>query len=141
MIRKPVVYKRKLKGILSLLFFSAILFLGVVSVSFAFWWFLKNNTYVRSPLAKLVSGKSTYSLTNKIQSLCEASHINCTHIVIQTDNTVQVTIDTDEQVIFSLQKDLASQFTSLQLTIGHLTIEGKRFHRLDFRFDRPVIEY
>jgi len=45
------------------------------------------------------------------------------------------------QVFLSTQKDLSQEIASLQLTIAHLTIEGKSFSRLDFRFDRPIISF
>ena len=59
------------------------------------------------------------------------------------DGTTAVSflVGTNEQVIVSLQKDLTLQIASLQLTIAHLTIEGKQFKQLDFRFDKPVLTF
>lgn len=44
-----------------------------------------------------------------------------------------------EEIILSSQKNIDVQISSLQLILSRLTIEGKRFSRLDFRFDKPVI--
>ncbi len=44
-------------------------------------------------------------------------------------------------VIFSQNKDIEKQISSLQLILSRLTIEGKRFKSLDFRFDKPVLVF
>lgn len=44
-------------------------------------------------------------------------------------------------VLLSPDKDLAVQIASLQRITSQLTIEGKHFTRLDFRFDKPVIVF
>lgn len=117
------------------------IFLGVFGICFGIWIVVKNHIPLTSPLARVLLEKNITTQTNKIQMLCIQDHLNCTNIVINPDITATVTIDTDEQVLFCLQKDLIQQFSSLQVTEQHLTIEGKRFHRLDFRFDNPVISY
>ncbi len=141
MVRKTILFKRKLNGWLPVFLFLVLLFLGVFGACMGGWFLLHGQTHVQSPLAKMVLGKNTYTISTRIQSLCVSTHINCATIAVENNGTATITIDTDEQVILSLQKDLSKQFASLQLTIGHLTIEGKRFHRLDFRFDNPVISY
>ena len=45
------------------------------------------------------------------------------------------------QVIMSSKKELAVQISSLQLMLSRLTIEGKRIKSLDFRFDKPIINF
>lgn len=42
-------------------------------------------------------------------------------------------------VIFSSEKDLFAQVSSLQFILSRLTMEGKLFSQLDLRFDKPVI--
>ncbi len=95
---------------------------------------------MQSPLAKSLTGNNTFSIAAHMEDLCVKYTIHCTNINIQND-TATVSLDPGEQVLFSLHRDVSKQFASLQLTIGHLTIEGKRFSRLDFRFDNPVITY
>ena len=55
-------------------------------------------------------------------------------------STITMTVGSGT-VILTTSKDIAQQIDSLQLTIRQLTMEGKEFHRLDFRYDKPVISY
>jgi len=50
-----------------------------------------------------------------------------------------VELEDGSEVIFSSSKDSAYQLSSLQLILSRFTIEGKRFSRLDLRFDNPII--
>ena len=45
------------------------------------------------------------------------------------------------QVILSLKKDIEKQITSLQPILKQLTIEGKKFNRIEFRFDKTLVVY
>ena len=54
-------------------------------------------------------------------------------------NTWQITLNGNEQVIISTNKDISQQIASLQLITTRLTMEGKRFSRLDLRYDQPVL--
>ena len=46
-----------------------------------------------------------------------------------------------EEVFIAPSKNLELQISSLQLILSRLTIEGKKFSRLDFRFDKPVVSF
>lgn len=43
------------------------------------------------------------------------------------------------EVTLNAKKDLYAQLSSLQVILVRLTMEGKKFERLDVRFDRPII--
>ncbi len=43
------------------------------------------------------------------------------------------------EVTISTKKELNPQLSSLQVILVRLTMEGKKFKRLDVRFDRPII--
>lgn len=45
----------------------------------------------------------------------------------------------DNGVIYLSEEKYAEELPSLQLIISQLTMEGKRFKRLDLRFERPII--
>lgn len=139
MVHKTTVFKRKFSAFLPLFLIGILLSGGVFGICMGLWFFFSSHPALVSPLGKTSVARDT--VRTKIQNHCGQNHLNCTAIMLNTDNTATITIDTDETVIFSLQKDLTAQFSSLQLTISHLTIEGKRFRRLDFRFDNPVISY
>lgn len=57
------------------------------------------------------------------------------------DNSYIIVLANDAEALFSSKKDAEVQVSSLQLVINRLTIEGKSFKRLDFRFDKPVIVF
>jgi len=45
------------------------------------------------------------------------------------------------QVVLSLKKNIEKQIASLQPILKQLTIDGKKFNRIDFRFDKPLVVY
>lgn len=61
--------------------------------------------------------------------------------VISQNGDIVVTLNDDIQVLFSPDKDFSQQIDSLQVTMDHLTIEGKRIARVDVRFERPVVTF
>ncbi|HET9947069.1 MAG TPA: hypothetical protein VFQ63_03330, partial [Patescibacteria group bacterium] len=64
----------------------------------------------------------------------------CSNIQLGSDDSATFDVD-GKTIIISLNKDIEQQVSSLQLTIRELTMEGKEFHRLDFRYDKPVITF
>ncbi|MBF8249943.1 MAG: hypothetical protein HW400_544 [Candidatus Levybacteria bacterium] len=57
------------------------------------------------------------------------------------DNTYLVNISNNRQVRFSADKDINQQVSSLQKILIQLTIEGKSFKNIDFRFEEPIISF
>lgn len=49
------------------------------------------------------------------------------------------TIVDNGEVTITLKKSLSTQLSSLQVILVRLTMEGKKFKRLDMRYDRPII--
>ncbi|GIW61597.1 MAG: hypothetical protein KatS3mg089_0449 [Patescibacteria group bacterium] len=43
------------------------------------------------------------------------------------------------EVVLTSRKDLIPQLSSLQVIYSRLTMEGKKFRRLDMRYDKPII--
>ncbi len=84
---------------------------------------------------------SPNTLKAQIAELLDKNALQYQSIDIQRDSSVLVIMQNNAQVFLSTQKDLSQEIASLQLTIAHLTIEGKSFSRLDFRFDRPIISF
>jgi cell division septal protein FtsQ len=56
-----------------------------------------------------------------------------------SDGAYTISLSDGSEVIFSSQKDMVLQISSLQFILSRLTMEGKLFKRLDLRFDKPVI--
>lgn len=44
-------------------------------------------------------------------------------------------------VIFSSEKDLFAQVSSLQFILSRLTMEGRTFSRLDLQFEKPIVVF
>ena len=59
--------------------------------------------------------------------------------VIASSSSYTVRLKDGGIVIFSAQKSITSQISSLQFIHSRLTMEGRSFKRLDLRFDKPVI--
>jgi cell division septal protein FtsQ len=50
-------------------------------------------------------------------------------------------IDSQQHLIFTLEKDILRQLASLQLILQKAKINGREIKTIDLRFDKPVIEY
>lgn len=138
--RKSKNRKKKVVRIVALVLLAA-------SVSIASGYFFavqkKQEKTVISPLAREVLGKSAFdddSDTSYIKEKLSKIDIDLTSIVA-SGSSYRLLLKDGEEVIFSSQKSLDSQISSLQFITLHLTMEGRRFHRLDLRFDKPVIVF
>jgi hypothetical protein len=61
--------------------------------------------------------------------------------IIQESNYYLINIQNNGQVKISQDKDIVEQITSLQRILRELTIEGKPFKSIDFRFSEPIISF
>lgn len=111
----------------------------VCIIVFAF--FVSQGAKILSPVVLGQQTQSSDAQIGQIKDFCQQNHINC-QSVEQTDNkTIQITLDNNARVFFSTEKDLSSQLASLQEVITQLTIKGKQFKKLDFRFDNVVVSF
>lgn len=76
----------------------------------------------------------------KIVELLQNHNVLYKEVTINGEEAT-VTLQNGAVAILDTKKDMEKQITSLQLTIADLTIEGKQFQRLDFRFERPVVTF
>lgn len=106
------------------------------------YFFGKNllaNINITSPLSQKSPNSNSSDLTlSQVKSFCDSKKIPCKNIT-QNSDTITITLDNDSIILLSLKKDIKSQLTSLQATLSDLTIEGKQFKVLDFRFEKPFI--
>src|SRR5258706_6517709 len=118
---------------------TSIFFILLVQISQSF---PQRPSIVLSPLGMVHKNTSSpNTLKAQIAELLDKNALQYQSIDIQRDSSVLVIMQNNAQVFLSTQKDLSQEIASLQLTIAHLTIEGKSFSRLDFRFDRPIISF
>lgn len=78
-------------------------------------------------------------MKQNIKKALNTSKISFSDIRIASDGAVLVQLTDNGAVIFSKGKDIGQQVASLQFILNQLTMEGKRFSRLDLRFDKPII--
>jgi hypothetical protein len=65
--------------------------------------------------------------------------LNIVTIDINGDHMVGLKLK-DRQIVFSLEKDIQSQIYQLEAVIKNFKIQGKNFKKLDFRFEKPIVE-
>lgn len=61
---------------------------------------------------------------------------------VASDSAVLVQLAGDNTyVLFSQNKDVSAQVSSLQIILNKLTIEGRKAQKIDLRFGDPVVVY
>lgn len=105
--------------------------------------FLRKTPYI-SPLPTMpASSKPTVqaiTFQDKLIKRLQSANISFSTLSASSDGSL--IIDKDEaEIVFDPTADLDRQVTSLQLILTRLTIEGRRFTRLDLRFDNPIIVF
>jgi hypothetical protein len=122
-----------------------ILYIGVIILISAGSFFLYPILFPKPLFVSPLS--NTFTLNSVSQSdagigsfkaLLKEKRVDFTKI-ITSESSYTVNLKEGSEVIFSKQKDLQLQFSSLQFILSRLTMEGKQFSRLDLRFDKPVI--
>lgn len=135
----PKKHKRRAKVFLNKLY----IILGVLIILFIIMglWSMKKPLYISPfPLSgasflKIISSNST---KQTIESLLK-SHAIVYSSINEDQNKYIVYLQNGEKVLFDAQKPIDTQISSLQLLLSRLTIEGKHFETLDFRYNKPVI--
>ena len=115
----------------------------VLTLLSLFGYYLARHTIFKSaafvsPLPLDVFVDKSDSDTKRLEDLLRKNNVQFV-TVSSSDASILVTLSSGEEILFSSQKNLELQISSLQLILSRLTIEGKKFTRLDFRFDKPVI--
>lgn len=87
-----------------------------------------------SPLGKINADKLY------VEKVLKKNNILFSQISL-SDNFYLITIQNNGQVRLSQNKDIDKQIASLQRIIRELTIEGKTFKSIDFRFENPIISF
>ena len=126
-----LIQKKKIAIFIFLLGF----FLSFLSLFLSFF----KNALFKEPLQTPIS-KYKNSVVQDLEINLKKKNIQYQKISPGSDRSSSVYLKGGGLVIFSFKKDISSQISSLQLILSRLTIEGKRLKKLDFRFDKPVIE-
>ena len=117
-------------------FFAYIFLLGILGASA----FLLNAFIVsRSPLYISPLGKTNVDLAN-VERLLKENKIIFSQVTL-LDYSYLIGIPGNGQVRLSQNKDIEKQVSSLQRILIQLTIEGKPFKSIDFRFSEPIVSF
>jgi hypothetical protein len=86
-------------------------------------------------------GKSSDTTDAKgtIEKFLKQHTISYTSITVSSSHAYEVQLEDGGTIFLTSDRDLSEQLSSLQAILSRLTMEGKRFLRLDMRYDRPVI--
>jgi hypothetical protein len=133
MQRRPKGRQSKKKRLLILVLLA--IFLTALSILLFLSHLTKKTLYI-SPVTKDSSQEA-----KKIETLLIDVQIAFASISLQADSSYLVMLEDGGEVIISLKKDIKKQIASLQPILKQLTIEGRKFNRIDFRFDKPLVVY
>ncbi len=140
--RRRKLYGKK-KYILAALFIFLVIPAAIISYTL-----LSNSTrpLFISPLPFLKeitmsASSNSEAVKDKIAAELAKKHLAYTRIDTVAENSYSIQLSDGPLIIITQNKDISSQITSLQVIYNRLTMEGKRFKKLDLRFSKPVITF
>lgn len=117
-------------------FTAYILLLGLLG---ACGFFLNTFLISRRPLFISPIVKIKVDLAD-VEKILKQNKIIFSNVALSGDSYL-VDIQNNGQVRLSWNKNIDKQISSLQKILRELTIEGKRFKSMDFRFSEPIIAF
>ena len=106
-----------------------------------FFIFLINSLFLlQKPLFINPMGEDNIS-AKQVERLFREKNILFSHVLVLSDSSYSVSIPNNGLVRLSSQKNINKQMSSLQRILRELTIEGKQFKIIDFRFEEPIISF
>lgn len=90
---------------------------------------------------EIVSPLASPTAQDYLAKLLEEKQITLKIPLKTKKGMIEASLKNGPLVIFTSQKDLESQVTSLQIILERFKIEGRKVRKIDFRFDKPVISY
>lgn len=147
MLHRKKLPKRKLKNYVytTIRYFVFAIILFCISLGVLALFFTPRQTII-SPVSYAFSqfvkhfNNTDEAVIIKVKEALQKNHLSYTSISVDNEDVI-IALENGEEVILSKTKDIDVQIASLQLTISHLTIEGKHISRIDLRFDRPVVVF
>ncbi len=121
-------FKKKITG-----YFFLLIVLGFASFYFYSIISSKNPLFI-SPL-----GKQNLN-TQSVEKLLKSNKILFSSVSL-SGLTYIIKLQSNTEVKLSSQKDIGRQISSLQRILRELTIVGKPFKGIDFRFNEPIISF
>lgn len=145
-------FKREFYKKIPYLFFSLLLLCAFAFIIFYFSkTFISKHNFFISPLARnkntnnianIKEGSIEDSLYNqRFQALLIRNSISFLKVDVASDSSYIIFLKDNGEVHMDSKKNLQPQISSLQLILSRLTIEGKKFKKLDLRYELPIIEF
>jgi len=114
----------------------------LVSSNFSFEGLLGGLTSSLSPRTSTSSAVRDLSPEDKIRALIQEEHLLEIASVTKTpQGDFEVKSKSGQLIIFSQEKNLEEQVSTLQNLLAKAKIEGKGLKKADFRFSKIVVEY
>ncbi len=135
-LRNPTKRERRLLAKFKLGSLLVILGLSMMAGSLFYLRYLEQLPKPISPLSK---NQVTSNLS--IEKKLKEKKISFVSIETSKDLSYKIVLNSKSEVIIDPNKNIDQQLSSLQLIITQLKIEGKAFHRLDFRYQKPIIAF
>ena len=138
MIFKKTVTKREKKNQArkKLVFLLIFVSLIVINITLIYKAFIEKPKPIINPL----SANQTSS-TKVIEQKLKENKIEFETLTTEEDLNYLIKLKDGGEVVLDPSKDLDEQFSSLQLILSQLKIEGKALKRLDFTFEKPIITF
>lgn len=136
--KNSMLKKRRRKNKFLRVFIFPIAAFGIFSAYYFFHSFFFSGSMLLSPLAHSffvpINEKNIFAIKKGLAD----NHISARQISAKNDS-YEVILSDGTSVLFSGNKPISLQISSLQLILSHFTIEGKKVSRVDFEFDKPVV--
>lgn len=92
------------------------------------------------PSSDLIRPIPERSLDEEIREKLIPLRLNLQSLDFSDEKKIMATFSGNLTIVFSKEKDLKSQVTSLQFILWRTKIEGKLPYFVDFRFNKPIIK-
>lgn len=115
-------------------------------------WLLSQSNFSLEKLFQDVKGKLQPKITAKkvisqkdqkqdLQTLLESEKVFEIESINDVQNGLEVKSKNSATVVFAKDKDLSNQVRTLQTLLAKAKIENKSVKRVDFRFEKIVVQY
>jgi len=81
--------------------------------------------------------KISLQLLEKMEDL----NLKVETIDIKSEDMILFNLKNSQEIIFTSKKDIKKQFFSVLSILKHLRVEGKKFKKIDARFDKIIIKF
>lgn len=138
-VRHPNFFQRHQKGIGVVL-----IFIGFCELLFTGYLMFFVPDAIVLPIPNAFAGKRPEIDDNKttnLKKLLSKYEISYDQIYTTKEGDFLIKLHPEGEVLLSQNGALEQNISSLQLVLARITMEGKQFSRLDFRFEKPVIVF